>query len=221
MILRIRPPWYWCALAFLVSLPLPASAEPIKFDSAWREQGFLSLFTNDYIANGNSLSVVSDGTVSIYWRPVEGTARAASGASWDWSVSEGVPSTDLSKKGGDDRNLALYFVFLDEASAAKASTRSARRVLNNPNVRALVYVWGGDHARGAIFPSPYHPRLATKVLRPASTGSNSESVNFAKDYAAAFSEQQGVLVGIGVSADSDDTNTSVQVAISSLNLVLP
>ena len=211
------------AWAFLLCVPMPGalSAEPVKFDESWREQGFLRLFTNDYVARGERLDVVSNGTVSIFWRPVDGRSRTAIGASWNWAVAQGVPPTDLTKKGGDDRNLALYFVFLDSASAQKASAKSARRVLNNPNARALVYVWGGANGRGEVFRSPYHPRLVGKVLRPADVGAFAESVDLEQDFADAFGEQKGVLVGIGVSADSDDTNTRIQAVISGLTLVVP
>ena len=212
------------ALAAILAASLaagPLAAEPVPFDGAWKEQGFLRLFSNDYAAEGRRLGVVSDGTVSIFWRPINGAARQAEGAAWQWRVDAGVPPTDLTIKGGDDRNLALYFVFLDPASAKGASGASARRVLKNPNVRALVYVWGGDHDRGAILPSPYHPRLATKILRPAGTGQHGEAVDLVRDFGLAFGEDIGVLVGIGVSADSDDTGTSIRAAIADLSLKLP
>jgi hypothetical protein len=101
------------AAAMATALTLPVAAEQIAFDGAWREQGFLRLFSNEFIPRGASLDVISDGTVSLFWRPVPENARAATGASWAWSVTQGVPPTDLVRKGGDDRNLAIYFVFTD------------------------------------------------------------------------------------------------------------
>lgn len=204
------------ALALLVAPP--AFAEPIPFDGSWREQGFLRLFSNDFIQKGGSLDVISDGTVSLLWRAVPESARGADTAAWDWAVAEGVGATDLRRKGGDDRNLALYFVFTDAQTAATVDVNSARKLLKAPGTRALVYVWGGDHAAGAVLPSPYHPGLVTVVKRGPGTGQFSERVDLRGDYQRAFGAAAPVLVGLGVSADSDDTDGRIAARISGLRL---
>jgi len=195
-----------------------AQTAPVAFDGTWKEQGFLRLWTNDYSFRGRQLDVVSDGTVSLVWRPLEGALRGATKAMWRWRVTESVAPTDLTRKGGDDRNLALYFVFIDEASAQGLSAGDARKLLRNPNTRALIYVWGGNHATGSILPSPYHPGLRTKVLRTGSEGTFSESVDLDADYRRAFGTAPGVLVGLGVSSDSDDTDGRVRASIADLAL---
>ena len=72
-----------------------------------------------------------------------------------WLLTESVPATDLLKKGGDDRNLAMYVVFLPEAEAQKLKGASIRKLLGSNAARVLVYVWGGDHGRGQMLGSPY------------------------------------------------------------------
>ena len=203
----------------IISLAASATvASPVPFDRSWKEQGFLRLWTNDYSFRGRQLDVVSDGTVSLVWRPVDPDLRNATKASWRWRVTEGVEATDLTRKGGDDRNLALYFVFVDEETAARLNPSNARRLLRNDSTRALIYVWGGAHARGDILPSPYHPGLRSKVLRNGAEGTFAESVDLAADYRRAFGETPGVLVGLGVSADSDDTDGRVRASIADLRL---
>ncbi|MEO0917913.1 MAG: DUF3047 domain-containing protein, partial [Pseudomonadota bacterium] len=110
------------------------------------------------------------------------------------------------------------FVFVDEESAARLTRSNARQLLRNPNTRALIYVWGGAHSQGSILPSPYHPGLRTKVLRTGVEGSFSERVDLAADFRRAFGETPGVLVGLGVSADSDDTDTNIRASIADLQL---
>ncbi|MEM7711253.1 MAG: DUF3047 domain-containing protein, partial [Pseudomonadota bacterium] len=102
--------------AFAAFAPALA-AEPIAFDGSWREQGFLRLFSNDYSQGGGTLDVVSDGTVSLLWKALPDRLRGGTRASWGWAVSQTVPVTDLRQKGGDDRNLAIYFVWTDERTA--------------------------------------------------------------------------------------------------------
>jgi len=204
--------------AIALCLATPVAAQPIPFDGSWREQGFLRLFTNDFVQKGGALDVISDGTVSLLWRAVPEVARDAGSATWNWAVAEGVGATDLRRKGGDDRNLALYFVFTDAGTAATVDVSSARKLLQAPNTRALVYVWGGDHAAGSILPSPYHPGLVTVVKRGPGTGQFSERVDLRTDYRRAFGAEAPVLVGLGVSADSDDTDGRITARISDLRL---
>lgn len=205
--------------ALVAAMGGSALANPIDFDRSWREQGFFRFWSNDYAFLGDRLDVVSDGTVSLVWRAVEPALGNATRARWNWNVRESVVATDLQKKGGDDRNLAVYFVFVDPETARGLTRNTARRLLRNPNTRALVYVWGGERASNDFLQSPYHPKLATHVLRPAGTGNFMEGVDLAADFRSAFGEQRGVLVGLGISADSDDTDGRIVASVDSFELL--
>jgi len=197
----------------------PAKAGPIAFDGAWEQQRFSLFQQNRYGFAGNRLDVASDGAVSLTYRALAPSDWGSASARWDWSVSEGVGPTDLRQKGGDDRNLAMYFVFLPEAEAQALQGAPVRRLLRNDAVRVLIYVWGGAHDRGDILSSPYlGARGKTVVLRPSGTGSASENVNLSGDYARAFGGSKGALVGIAVSADSDDTDSRIRASISGLRI---
>lgn len=208
------------ALAFAVALSASQlAAETLKFDRSWDEQGFLRLWTNDYDLGGRQLKVTSDGTVSLLYRSVPKSAWNSNMASWGWSVSQSVVATDLTRKGGDDRNLAIYFIFMDPADAEKLSGKSVRRVLKNASTRALVYVWGGKYPRGKILRSPYGPnKLKTVIRRAAGKGSFTENVDLANDYNRAFGKSLGVLVGVGISADSDDTDGMISAVVRDLKV---
>lgn len=206
------------ASALALVLTTPVVAEPLSFDGSWKEQGFLRLSSNDYSQGGGTLQVVSDGTVSLLWKAVPERLRGVSRASWNWTVTESVPVTDLRRKGGDDRNLAVYFAWTDAETAATANPNRAARLLRNPNTKVLVYVWGDDDRRGTLQDSPYLAGLKTVVLRPAGTGQHSEQVDLAADYARAFGGAPGVLMGVGISADADDTDTVIRAAISAPDL---
>lgn len=190
----------------------------VPFDGSWKEQGFFRLFTNDYFQRGSQLDVVSDGTVSMLWRPVGEAFRNAKSASWVWRVSKGVPATNLTVKGMDDRNLAIYFVFVDPDREPALTGKSVRRLLREESARGLIYVRGGTQKTGSIFTSPYSLRLRTKVLRQAQMGQFLEMVDLEKDYRAAFGEDRGALVGLAISADSDDTNSEILASIGNLQL---
>lgn len=206
------------AVTFFLS-GLPVVAEPVPFDGAWKTQRFSLFSSNTYRFQGNSMDVLSDGSVSMAYVALEQSRWAARDAQWDWSVVEGVGATDLTRKGGDDRNLALYFVFLPQAEAEQVHSGSIRKLLGNEQARVLVYVWGGDHGRNQQLDSPYlGMRGKTVVLRNAGTGNYREDVDLARDYRRAFGGEVGALVGLAVSADSDDTDGAIRARIAGLRL---
>ena len=191
----------------------------VGFDTSWKTQRFSLFSSNKYQFTGNAVSMTSNGSVSLAYRTLPESFWTSDQATWSWQVDESVPSTDLRLKGGDDRNLALYFIFLPKAEAERLVGGNIRKLLNNDAARVLVYVWGGDHVRGDILPSPYlGDRGKTIVLRPAGTGAASESVSLARDFANAFGEEQTSLVGLALSGDSDDTDTRIRASVSGLNL---
>jgi len=203
----------------LATLPCVASAQAIAFDDRWLEQRLTIFGSNQYSLNGDSLGVISDGTVSLLWTRLPEIMWRTSEASWEWMVDRSVPATDLTLKGGDDRNLSLYFIFLPDEAARAATHVGPRALLDNPDARVLVYVWGGAYERGQILPSPYlGARGRSVVKRAAGEGTAAERVNLARDYRRAFGEAPQRLVALAVSADSDDTGTAVSASITRLRL---
>lgn len=206
-------------LSIVLSPSAATAAGTVRFDDTWQEQRFSLFSSNRYDFSADRLSVESDGTVSLVWARLPEASWGVQSADWRWSVSRSVPPTDLARKGGDDRNLALYFVFLPEAEARAAGRSKIRRLLNADNARVLVYVWGGTEGQPRLQASPYlGPRGMTVALRPAGTGTANEAVDLAADHRATFGTAPGALVGIAISADSDDTATAIRAEIA--NLVL-
>jgi len=205
--------------ALVLAAAASAQERPVSFSTGWKEQR-LSLFSSNDYSFGQDLGLVSDGSVSIAWSPVGRADWDTAGATWNWRVDQSVPATDLGRKGGDDRNISLYFVFVPESIAPDLEGASIRSLLGNDDVRVLQYAWGGEHARGQVIPSPYGPQGqgVTIALRQAGTGSFSESVDLAADFSRAFGREKGALVGLAVSGDSDDTDSMIRASIGNLSL---
>ena len=196
-----------------------AQAYQVKFDNSWTEQRFSMFSSNDYALNGNSLGVVSDGTVSLLWTSVPESQWGKKTAKWNWSFDQSVPATNLSLKGGDDRNMSVYFIFLPEDVAQSVKNKGVKALMGNPDVRVLMYAWGGSHKRGQVIKSPYlGERGRTVVMRNAGAGSASEMIDLAKDHQRAFGTPAQSLVGLAVSSDSDDTGAKVIGQISGLKI---
>jgi len=204
------------ALALLL-VPSAAFSQQVMFGPGWKEQRFSMFSSNDFGLNGETMSVRSDDTVSLMWTALPEALWDSREASWFWSVERSVPPTDLTVKGGDDRNLSLYFVFLPREAAEAARGEGVMSLLENEDARVLMYIWGGDHAPGVILESPYmDERGRIVIVRGAGTGAAIEDVNLARDHREAFGSEPENLVGIAVSADSDDTGTDVVAEIGRL-----
>ena len=157
----------------------PLYAADIHFDDEWKQQKFSWFSKNKYELNGQKLNIHSDGSVSMVYLPLNEINWTANTAKWVWNVVKGVPATDLRNKGGDDRNIAIYAVFLPENTAKKLKSASSIKLLKSAEARVLVYVWGGDHKRGSVLECPYlGARGKTIILRSASVGLHMENVDF-------------------------------------------
>ncbi|WP_424933897.1 DUF3047 domain-containing protein [Amaricoccus macauensis] len=197
----------------------PVSFGPNLDASGWQDLTFRNQVPVDYVAEGTgTLRATSKSAVSLIWKPLGSDYAAGSTASWSWQVAPGVPATDLARRGEDDRSLALYFLFADDARAAENPPDSLRAAMRRG--RALIYVWGGDDARGSIIQSPWmRGRGQMIVAQPAAGPSGrwiSETADLRGDFRRAFGREPGPLVGIAVSADSDDTGTTAQAWLADL-----
>lgn len=206
-----------CA-AVLAALAAPAAANEIRFDD-WTHQPFSMFSNNDYERAGDRLDVVSEDGVSLIYTPLAPDFWNMRTARWSWRVEESAPATDLAKKGGDDRNLSIYAVFLPPDEAERLRGESVVALLDEPSARVLTYIWGGAYAREALVESPYlGARGAAIMLREAGVGAHAEEVDLGADVKRAFGAEGMALVGLAVSADSDDTDSVIRASVSDLVL---
>ena len=195
-----------------------AAAEQIGF-ADWTEQRIKLLSSNDYTQGEDTLSFVSENTISLLWTRLPDSLAKATTASWDWSVSQSVPPTDLSQKGGDDRNIAVYFLWVPDEVVPELQDAEIRSLIGRDDVRVLQYVWGGNNPVGEPIPSPYgDPETGVTIpLRQADTGEESVTVDLMADFARAFDrEDPGALIGMAVSGDSDGTESLIEAEVSAV-----
>lgn len=200
-------------------LPGLAHADALRFDDSWQDFTFRRYTPTTYERLGDRLRIRGEGTSSMLFRVLPPELRDTRRASWRWKARRSVGATDLGRRGGEDRNLALYFVFTDPVTAARIKPGArASRVLGR-NARVLVYAWGDQVPPGTRKPNPYDPqRGVIYILRPAGTGEARESRDLLADYRAAFGEEPGKLVAVAVAADSDDTGSALDSELSDLRL---
>ncbi|MFN0023431.1 MAG: DUF3047 domain-containing protein [Parvularculaceae bacterium] len=205
---------FFAAAAALAALVSPASSNGLAFGddlhaAGWRELTFRKFAATQYRADDEALGVVAEKSSSMLYRTLASERLSPSLARWSWRVDEGVGATDLTRKGGDDSALALYFVFADEKTANRLAGKkpSMLRMLGARNTTTLVYIFGG--AKAGPFKSPYVAgRSWSMVLRPAMSVRRTwfdERIDLAGDHARAFGAPPQRLIAVAVSSDSDDT----------------
>ena len=201
-----------------------ARAESIPFGaslkaSGWTHQTYLTIRAAEFSPQGDKLNIRAESAASLIWKPLPQNLNAARKARWSWSADQAVPPVDLTRKGGDDRVAALYFIFGEESDRS----RTAIGLLRSETVRTLVYVYGGGAPRGAVLPSPHlGARGKFVILRPANAAAgvtHAESVDLAKDFARAFGgAPPPLLLGLAISTDSDDTKSVNSAMLSVLSI---
>lgn len=216
------------AWAVMVVAPLAlcgsAAAELLDFGpdlprNGWVVVTFPRISPASFVRMDRGMPEVStDASAGLLWRPIDGPLRQARIASWRWTVTEGVPPTDLTQRGSDDRALGVYFVFGTAADASKTPLA----LLGSPTVTTLVYVFGGDKPRGSVVPSPHMgARGKFLALRPADAQKGvwfDETVDLAEDYARAFGTLPPLLLAVAISSDSDDTGHRNRARLGGLTL---
>jgi hypothetical protein len=187
--------------------------------SDWRYMSFPRRPGVAFTAHGEDTVIVqTNAGVGVLWHPVPRKVSKASKARWWWRVTKGVGPTDLTKKGGDDRTLAVYFAFTDEKVAVKDI--DLMDLLRHKRGEVLMYVWGSGVKPGTMLPLPYFGgRGRTVVKRAANTKSGvwfDEKVDIRGDFRRAFGRAPGRLVAIAVSSDADDTGGLNVAAVADL-----
>jgi len=205
--------------AFLVAVASQSgSARPILFTDKWKTLDFWNIPASKYKMKGRSVDIVANKSSSVVYKSLKESDWKSTSASWKWSTSKSVPPSDLSKKGKDDRNIALYFIFLDEKTARRIGrTASITKLLRTKNARILTYVFGGNKPRNTFQKNPYlGARGKIIIKRGAAPGSFSEKVDLAADYRRAFRTAPGALVGVALAADSDNSKSVVRANVRGL-----
>lgn len=220
----IRPTMGTALIAATLALAAPAAGDVLAFgpdlaQAGWQVVRYPLIRPASFRpAEAAMLAVETDRAAGMLWRALGEPQRAALAACWRWRADVGVPATDLTRKGADDRVLGVYFVFGTAADAGKGPLT----LLRSASVTTLVYVFGGDAPRGSVVASPHMgARGKFVVLRPADVAKGvwfAESVDIGRDYARVFGRPLPLLLGVAVSSDSDDTGTRNVAAIADIEI---
>lgn len=201
--------------------------DPALAAAGWQEIRFDALPSDRYSAGADgSIRVESDKAASMLFRAVEADPAKTPLLRWRWRVDSPAAVTDLTRKGGDDRSLAVYVGFRWEPEKASLWERMKRAVVeakSGPGApgRVIAYIWGGAQPAGSLSKSPYSGDGGWNVIlrdgaAPLATWLD-ETVDVAADYARAFGSNAPEVTWIALFADGDDTASRVSGAVAGLD----
>ena len=136
---------------------------------------------------------------------------------WTWKVSNAVAASDFRHKQGDDYAARVYVLFDYPAERLSLGDRmriSLARGLHGAELptAAIAYVWGTAQPPGATGPNPYTDRVQMIVVESGEANVGRWQTvrrDVARDFEAVFGEPAPRVVGIAVSADTDNTGETV------------
>lgn len=202
----------WIAV-ILLAMGLAMPLTRLKDAKEWQLVTFPRLPATHFDITPQGVRVAADKSSAMLVRRLEPGIEAKM-ATWTWRVDIPAPATDLTRKGADDRALAIHFWFAAEKKPNFWARLGGlfRKQRGLPTVgHALSYTWGGNAPVGTALPNPFLKKDgAIVILRQADEHTHvwlPETVNLAADYQRIFGAPAPPLIAIALSGDSDDTGT--------------
>ena len=214
-----------------------ASPVMAELDAPLRSAGWEEIIFDDKAANKfqaldaasptlqGGVRIISDKTVSVAYFNVKADLNKTPKLRWEWQTASPIIDTDLTKKGGDDRNLSLYVAFPYQPKQAGFADKIKRKTIellrgkDTPG-RVLTYVWGGGGDKGTMAAHPYTGKYGALIfLRTPADGAGiwyQEIVDLRADFIKAFGFEPAAPTFIALTADTDDTGKMVTSSVRNI-----
>ncbi len=202
-----------------------ADVAPALADAGWEEITFDGYVENRWIDVPGGVRVISDGGISIVFRPLAANLDETPILAWKWRSDNAPAPTDLSRDSGEDRALSLYVAFPHEPERAtfrESLQYSMLRLARGSDApgRILDFVWGGMRPQGTLL-----KRSGTGALRilrtpdaPVDTWLE-ERVDIVAEFREAFGWDPPDPTHIGITSDSDDTGRAIDAMVVDIRYV--
>jgi hypothetical protein len=172
------------------------------------------LLTFPSIATATSYAVVQD---SVYGQVVEAHSFDGAGAigrslvidprdypilNWSWKIAGTIAGSSLWQESGDDFPVRVMISFTSSSTSP-----------GGPKDNILCYVWASAEPVGTVADNPVHAHIKTFVALSGNEQSGdwqSMSRNLVDDYRQAFAEEPGLITGVVLMTDSDNTGSEVR-----------
>ncbi len=137
---------------------------------------------------------------------------------WRWKIEQLIPGADNRIAQREDSPVRLILAFHGDMGKLDFFERGRMRLakaLSGQDLpyATLMYVWSNEHAPGTVIHNPHLSRIRMMVVESgdAKTGRwTAYRRDVAADYRAAFEEEPGELLAVGLMTDTDNTRQTVR-----------
>jgi len=202
---------------------LPHGWEPIKLSDRKRPTAY------SLVRDGDAVVVHAEavGAASGLAHFARFDIRSAPIVEWRWKVSALVDGADNRVGAKEDSPARLIFAFDGDKARLPLLERSIFYVTEKLSGRELPYallqyIWAREIPVGTILEHPYTRRVRLLVVAsgPGGVGRwHSLSRNLHDDFRRVFHEEPGLLTGVGVLTDTDNTGGSVEAWYGDIRFV--
>ena len=166
----------------------------------------------------NTMAVKSESSASMLRQAVRMEPTELTSVRFSWQVPELMAPADMALRETDDSPVRIVLLF--EGDRSKFSPKNAMlselaRTLTGEELpyATLMYVWCNTRPAGSVIVNPRTDRVR-KLVVESGAGKLKQWVDYERniraDYQAAFGEEPGALVGIGIMTDSDNTRSTTK-----------
>lgn len=163
----------------------------------------------------DAMAATSTSSVSMLRQAVRVEPLELTNVRFSWKVPELIAQADMALREADDSPVRIILTF--EGDRSKFSSKNAMlselaRALTGEELpyATLMYVWCNTRPAGTVIVNPRTDRIR-KLVVESGAGKLQQWVDYERniraDYKAAFGEEPGALIGIGIMTDSDNTRT--------------
>ncbi|MDD9893094.1 MAG: DUF3047 domain-containing protein [Gammaproteobacteria bacterium] len=146
--------------ALLVCGVAAANPAAIGFEKKWKQLELPETASNEYTADGETLTVRSDNSADFYYRKLLSAKqldKANWQLSWEWRVLESTKAVATNTTEADDRPLAVHLWINDRKSVGWFKGGLAKLFgIPTPGFM-LTWSWGGTETVGSEFANPHLP----------------------------------------------------------------
>jgi hypothetical protein len=215
--LRAPTPWDMASVGDAV----PAEQAP-SAASRWQHLTFPGKTANQFaylqVDGRRAMGVRSKGAVSMLRKTVSIEPAQLAGLRFSWKVPSLIAGADLGQGGKGDSPVRLVLAF--DGDRSRMSPRDhmlseLARTLTGEEMpyATLMYVWSNHHVPGTVLKSSRTERIRKLVLESGPDRLNrwlDYERDIRADFVAAFGEEPGRLMAVGIMTDTDNTRASTQ-----------
>lgn len=190
----------------------PAQLRPLDFPKIPRHTQYTLVVDQGAVV----VKAVADASASGLVREVKVDPKAFPLVQWRWKVDNILEKSDVGRKEGDDYPARVYVAFQYDPGKLGFVERAKYEALHlvygqYPPLRVINYIWDSKTPKGTVVPNSYTEHNMMIVVESGSAKVGQwveERRNVYEDYKRAFGEEPGMVTGVALMTDTDNTGES-------------